>query len=83
METTTTGAARDLVGAMFTTAKELRHLVERHFGDLFVPVDVLAQSDHFAVLRVRTDHLGALTVHAERERRWQPFRVTRVEPART
>lgn len=82
METTTMGTGRDLVGALFTTAKELRHLAERHFGDLFVPTEILAQSDHFAVVRLQTDHLGPLTVHAERERRWQPFRVTRVEPAR-
>jgi hypothetical protein len=73
--------AQGLVGAMFTTPKDLRHLAEQHFDELFVPVEVLADSGHAAVLVLRTDGAGPLVVHAERERHWYPFRVTRVEPA--
>src|SRR5215468_7228386 len=40
---------QELVGAMFTTPKELRHLAERELGELFVPVEVLAESAHTAV----------------------------------
>ena len=71
----------ELVGSMFTTAKELRHLAEQQYGDLFVPTEVLTQDDHSAVLRLHPDHRGALTVHAERECHWHPFRVTRVDAA--
>ena len=73
--------ARELVGTVFTTAKDLRHIAEQHFSELFVPVEMLADSDRTAVLRMRTATYGALLVHAERERHWHPFRVTRVEAA--
>lgn len=73
------GAPRALVGAMFTSAKELRHLAEQELGELFVPVEVLAESDHSAVYALRSDAAGRIVVHAERGRHWYPFRVTYVE----
>lgn len=72
----------ELVGAMFTSPKELRHLAERELGELFVPVEVLAESAHTGVFTLHPGSLAPLIVHAERERQWTPFRVTRVEPAR-
>ena len=73
----------ELIGAMFTTPKELRHLAERELGELFVPVEVLAESAHTAVYTLHPGSLAPLLVHAERARHWYPFRVTRVEAART
>ena len=73
----------ELVGAMFTTPKELRHLAERELGELFVPDEVLAESAHTAVYTLHPGSLAPLLVHAERARHWYPFRVTRVEAART
>ena len=72
----------ELVGAMFTTPKELRHLAERELGELFVPVEVLAESAHTAVYTLHPGSLAPLLVHAERARHWYPFRVTRVEAMR-
>ena len=57
---------RELVGAMFTTPKELRHLAERELGELFVPVEVLAESAHTAVYTLHPGSLAPLLVHAER-----------------
>src|SRR3954468_8880864 len=59
------GAPRALVGTMFTNAKELRHLAEQELGELFVPVEVLAESDHSAVFALRSDGAGRIVVHAE------------------
>ena len=73
---------KELVGAVFTSPKELRHLAERELGELFVPVEVLAESAHTAVFSLHPGSLAPLLVHAERERHWYPFRVTRVEAAR-
>jgi hypothetical protein len=67
---------------MFSTPKDLRHIAEQHFGELFVPTEVLADSPHSAVLMLRTQALGPVMVHAERVRHWYPFRVTRVEAPR-
>ena len=75
-------ALKELVGAMFTSPKELRHLAERELGELFVPVEVLAESAHTGVFTLHPGSLAPLIVHAERERHWSPFRVTRVEAAR-
>jgi len=72
----------ELVGAMFTTPKELRHLAERELGELFVPVEVLAESAHTAVYTLHPGSLAPLLVYAERARHWYPFRVTRVEAVR-
>ncbi|HEU0013435.1 MAG TPA: hypothetical protein VFQ45_07110 [Longimicrobium sp.] len=74
--------ANDLVGTMFTTAKELRHLAEQQFGEEFVPTELCAENEHGAVLELRTARLGPLVVHAERERHWYPYRIVRVEQAR-
>ena len=73
---------RELVGATFSSAKELRHLAEREMGELFVPVELLAESEHVAVFTLHPSSLAPLLVHAERERHWSPFRITRVEPVR-
>jgi hypothetical protein len=73
---------QELVGTMFSTPKELRHLAERELGELFVPVEVVAESAHCAVYTLHAGSLAPLLVHAERERHWYPFRVTRVEEAR-
>jgi hypothetical protein len=78
----TAAAPQELVGAMFSTPKELRHLAERHFGELFVPTEVLADSPHSAVIALSPESPGPLVVHAERARRWYPYRVTRVDAAR-
>lgn len=71
---------RDLVGAVFTGAKELRHLAEQLYGEEFVPVRTLADSGHFGVFALDGPG-GRVMVHAERERHWHPFRITRVEAA--
>ena len=73
---------RELVGTTFSSAKELRHLAEREMGELFVPVELLAESEHCAVFTLHPGTLAPLLVHAERARHWFPFRITRVEPAR-
>lgn len=77
----TAAAPQELVGAMFSTPKELRHLAERQFGELFVPVEVLAESSHSAVIALSPDSHGPVVVYAERARHWYPYRVTRVEAA--
>lgn len=87
---TTTAAAsydedaplQELVGTTFSSAKELRHLAEREMGELFVPVELLAESEHVAVFTLHPGSLAPLLVHAERARHWFPFRITRVEPVR-
>jgi hypothetical protein len=69
---------QDLVGAVFTGAKELRHLAEQLYGEEFVPVRTLAESGHFGVFAL-DGPAGRVMVHAERERHWHPFRIIRVE----
>jgi hypothetical protein len=73
------GGAHELVGLMFSTPKELRHVAEQHFGELFVPTEVLESSRLRAVIALQTQRAGTLLVHAERERHWYPFRVVRVD----
>ena len=72
----------DLTGAMFTTLKELRHLAEQQYGQLFVPTEVLSKSTLRMVVELRLDALGRVVLHAERARHWQPYRVTRIETGR-
>lgn len=72
----------DLVGTVFTTPKDLRHLAEQQFGQLFVPTDVLTKSADRIAVSLRIDGHGSIVVHGERALRWHPFRVARVEPAR-
>ena len=74
---------RDLVGSMFTTPKDLRHLAEQQFAQLFVPTDVIASGAHRVAIALRLDDFGRVVVHAERARHWYPYRVTRVEAARS
>jgi hypothetical protein len=71
----------DLTGAMFTTLKELRHLAEQQYGQLFVPTEVLSKSTLRMVVELRLEALGRVVLHAERARHWQPYRVTRIENA--
>lgn len=75
-------AAQELVGVMFTNAKELRHFAEQHFVEEFVPTETVEESAARTVVTLRTRALGTLLVYAERERHWYPFRVTRVDVAR-
>lgn len=81
MEQTTTelGQAEELLGAMFTTPKELRHLAEQSLGQLFVPTELVHEDEHVADLVLRPEGMGAIHVHAERERDRYPFRITRVD----
>lgn len=76
------GAGHELVGLMFSTPKELRHVAEQHFGELFVPTEVLESGRLRAVIALRSERAGTLLVHAERERHWFPFRVVRVDTPR-
>lgn len=75
-------AGQELVGVMFSTAKELRHVAEQHFGELFVPTETVESGRLRTVVALRTERAGTLHVYAERERHWFPFRVVRVDAAR-
>lgn len=77
--TTELRQAEELLGAMFTTPKELRHLAEQSLGQLFVPTEVIHESEIAADLVLRPAGMGAIHVHAERERDRYPFHVTRVD----
>ena len=77
--TTELRQAEELLGAMFTTPKELRHLAEQSLGQLFVPTEVLHENEIAADLVLRPSGMGAIHVHAERERDRYPFHVTRVD----
>ena len=72
-------SGEDLIGALFVTAKDLRHLAEQEFGELFVPTEVVAQDEHTATYTLQVRGIGRVTVHAERQRDWHPFNITRVE----
>lgn len=69
----------ELVGELFSTPKELRHLAEQWFGELFVPTQVLCGGAHATTIALRPAGQSPLRVHAVRERHWYPFRITRVE----
>ncbi len=77
--TTDGRVAEGLVGSMFTTAKDLRHLAEQSLGQLFVPTEVRSEDEHSADLVLRPAGMGEILVHAERERHWYPYVITRVE----
>jgi hypothetical protein len=81
MERTITnlGAAEELLGSMFINPKELRHLAERSLGHDFIPVELLHEDDRAADLVLRPSGMGQIYVHAERERHWYPFQITRVD----
>jgi hypothetical protein len=69
----------ELTGATFTTPKDLRHLAEQEFGELFVPTEVLEQDAHSATIALRSGGHGRFVVYAERERHWYPYRITHVD----
>ena len=73
------GQAEGLLGAIFTTPKELRHLAEQSLGELFVPTETMHEDGRSAELVLRPAGRGAIHVHAERERERSPYHVTRVE----
>jgi hypothetical protein len=75
-------AAHELVGAVFSTPAELRHIAERELGVLFVPAETLAERENGAVFVLRPRAVGPIVIHAERAQAWHPFRITRVEGAR-
>jgi hypothetical protein len=77
--TTELRQAEELLGAMFTTPKELRHLAEQSLGQLFVPTEVIHEDEQVADLVLRPAGMGTIHVHAERERSWYPFHITRVD----
>jgi hypothetical protein len=77
--TTELKQAEELLGTMFTTPKELRHLAEQSLGQLFIPTELLHEDEHVADLVLRPEGMGAIHVRAERERDWYPFRITRVD----
>jgi hypothetical protein len=74
---------QELVGALFTTPKNLRHLAEQEFGQLFVPTELLMEGARHAMLALTVDRIGRVVVHAERPRKRNPFVVTRVDLPRT
>jgi hypothetical protein len=72
----------EMVGAVFVNATELRHLAEREFGQLFVPVVTLADHERGGVFALQVRGTGRVVVHAEREREWHPYHITRIERPR-
>jgi hypothetical protein len=68
----------ELIGATFTTPKELRHLAEEAYGELFVPTDVVAEAAGYALFAIRVAG-GRLIVRAERPGRGYPYVVTRLD----
>jgi hypothetical protein len=77
--TTELRQAEELLGALFTTPKELRHLAEQSLGQEFVQTELVHEDETVAELILRPAGMGAIHVHAERERGWYPFHVTRVD----
>jgi hypothetical protein len=71
--------AEGLIGTMFTTPKDLRHLAEQALGQLFVPVEVVVADAEHADMVLRPAGMGEIIVHAERERHWYPYLITRIE----
>lgn len=71
---------QELLGRYFSTRGELRHIAERAGFD-FVPVEMLLEADHEALVALRPKGVGEVRVHAERPVSWQPFYITAVEPA--
>lgn len=77
----TARTADALVGEMFTTPKDLRHRAEQWFEALFVRTEVLETGAHTIVVSLSPEGRDEVVVHAERERHWYPYRITRVETA--
>jgi hypothetical protein len=78
-QTTELQNAEGLIGTLFTTPKDLRHLAEQALGQLFVPVEVVSADAEHADLVLRPAGMGEIIVHAERERHWYPYLITRIE----
>ncbi|MDB4950691.1 MAG: hypothetical protein JWM27_3340 [Gemmatimonadetes bacterium] len=72
----------ELIGAMFLNAKDLRHLAEQEFGELFVPTEVILEGDRRAMFELHVHGVGRIVIHAERERDPHPYHITRVERPR-
>jgi hypothetical protein len=68
-----------LTGLLFSTPKDLRHKAEEVLGELFVPTEVLNAGEDAADIILRSSGFGEIHVHAERERHWYPYQVTRVD----
>ena len=78
--TRTEGApTEELLGIVFTTPKDLRHSAEQVLGQEFVPTEVVCEDDTTADLVLRPAGMPEIHVHAERERHWYPYQITRVE----
>lgn len=71
--------AEELLGVVFTTPKDLRHAAEQVLGQEFVPTEVVSEDERTADLVLRPAGLPEIHVHAERERHWYPYEITRVE----
>ncbi|MBW3656520.1 MAG: hypothetical protein KY444_10460 [Gemmatimonadetes bacterium] len=71
--------AEELTGLLFSTPKDLRHRAEEVLGQLFVPVEVLNAGEESADIVLRPSGFGEIHVHAERERHWYPYQITRVD----
>lgn len=72
-------SAETLYDVMFTTPKELRHAAEQTLGRLFVPMEVVRAGPNAADVVLRPEGLGEIHVHAERERHWYPYHITRID----
>jgi hypothetical protein len=68
----------ELLGACFSTAKELRHLAER-CGFQFVPVEVVRAEERQVHMLLHPAGLGEVHVHAHRSQHWHPFYLRSVE----
>jgi hypothetical protein len=78
--TRTEGAlAEELLGIVFTTPKDLRHSAEQVLGQEFVPTEVVSEDEQTADLVLRPAGMPEIHVHAERERHWYPYEITRVD----
>jgi hypothetical protein len=75
--------AGELIGATFSSPAELRHIAERELGVLFVPAEMVGEHEGTATFVLRPRAVSPIVVHAERAQPWHPFRITRVEGART
>jgi hypothetical protein len=73
------GAAEELLGLVFSTPKDLRHSAEQVLDQEFVPTEVVSADENSADLRLRPAGMGEIIVHAERERHWYPYEITRVD----
>jgi hypothetical protein len=71
-------AREELVGMMFTTPKELRHLAEEHYGELFVPTEVVAEGGRYGLFALTVGG-GRIIVRAERTGPRAPYEIIRIE----